>query len=351
VSAPDPLVKYKHSDTTKDGNGQWQEQADKIESIAKLITAHEPFTRKEGTTNAAACGANSAAAAASASSATTAPTATAESTATTPTTTPTPTTTTAPATTSSTASTTTTTADTTQNVQVAGNGTQVSTSGRPVIAENPATPSDAGLRQALLAGVTKPADKSLMLRSDNPTPSRGIGPLSQTELKALFTQLGHNESSFKYDTKSPSGSFLGKYQIGAAALTDQGYIKPDAYAKYGAASIKYPSSWTGKDNVKTESDFLSNPQAQENAMYSVTLTNYQRLIRSGGIKSDDDRATVSGMLATAHLLGAGGYDKAGKPIGALGWRLTGQGEDQNKTTGTQYFNAGRYAHAVLSKVD
>ena len=45
------------------------------------------------------------------------------------------------------------------------------------------------------------------------------------------------------------------------------------------------------------------------------------------------------MLAASHLIGAGG---------AKTWRNTGGGQDANGTTGTSYFNMGRYAVDVLA---
>jgi hypothetical protein len=341
VPDPGPLVTYQHSDTAKDSNGQWQEEKNKIKSVAKIITSHEPWNRKEGIPNSAISSASSAATSNAASVQNKMRFRTySESTSTTP------------------ASASTSTASTSlpiaseSNVKVATNGTQVDSQGKPVLANLDAS-INKGLQDALVSSVVKPADPSLMKRTDNPNPPGGIGKLSQVEVKALMTQIAHNESSFNYNIREAKrGNYLGKYQMGAAALVDQGYIKREAYDKYGTQAVNYQSSWTNKDNVKSADDFLNNPQAQENAMYGNLQTNYDRLVRNGGITPTDDPAIISGMLSTAHLLGAGGViKKSGELVGALAWRQTGAGEDANKTSGTQYFNAGRYAYSVLSKVN
>lgn len=183
------------------------------------------------------------------------------------------------------------------------------------------------------------ADASYLNRFDNPTPSSGVGSLSADEVKALKTQLGYSESRFNYNAENQF-NYIGKYQFGSAALTDQGYIKADAYRLYGQAAVNYPSSWTGKDGINSKQDWFNNSSVQERVMEESLQRNYRTLLQTGGIKSTDDTSTVAGMLASSHLLGAGGATK---------WRNTGSGQDANGTTGTTYFNLGRYASDVLSK--
>ena len=74
-------------------------------------------------------------------------------------------------------------------------------------------------------------------------------------------------------------------------------------------------------------------------MMENTLFNYKSLLSKTAIKADDDLCTVAGMLCTSHLIGAGGANQ---------WRKTGEGGDANGTTGTAYFNMGRYAVDVLA---
>ena len=209
--------------------------------------------------------------------------------------------------------------------------------GTPNVRSGAPAPS-AGIDAAAGQSVRRGADPSFLNRADNPTPNNGVGPLSAEQTKALKTQIAYSESNFNYGSENQY-SYIGKYQFGSAALTDQGYIKPDAYARYGQDAVNYPSSWTGKDGITSKDAFKKNPGVQERAMDNLLQRNYNTLTRTGGIKSSDDPATVAGMLSTSHLLGAGG---------AKQWRETGVGADANKTTGATYFNQGRYAVNVLS---
>lgn len=201
------------------------------------------------------------------------------------------------------------------------------------------TPTDTGPKSAQGQGVTRPVSKTYMDRKDNPDLTEGVGPLTPLQTKALMTQLGYSESAFNYGATNQY-NYLGKYQMGAPALADLGYIKRDAYTLYGGnKALNYPSSWTGKDGVNSKEDFLNNSAAQEKAMLSLMKQNYNTLLNIGALKSGDDQCTVAGMLAASHLLGAGG---------ARNWRNTGGGSDANGTTGTTYFNRGRYAVDVLA---
>lgn len=198
---------------------------------------------------------------------------------------------------------------------------------------------DPGPKEASGQGVLKPVNKSFMTRADAPTISEGIGPLTANMVKALMTQIGWTESGCKYDIVNTIG-YCGKYQFGAAALVETGHIKRDAYKLYGGnKAIGIPSSWTGKDGINSKEEFLSNGPVQEKLMYILLKLNYTNLVRNGAVKEGDDLCTVAGMMAVAQLLGATGAKK---------WRLTGGGADAYGTTGSMYFNRGRYAVDVLA---
>lgn len=307
VDKPTAITVYDLNEAEKDGNGQWQIKEAALKSIVKIAPTHEPWPREAGKPSAT----SSSAAAASAASG------------------------------SGDSNKNTGTSSTEDNKIATGtDGVAVDSTGNPVLSRSIGSP-DKGPTDALTKSVSKPADKSYMSREDNPTPSSGLGPLDATQLKALKTQIAVNESGFKYDvTESARGNYLGKYQMGAAALTDQGYIKPDAYKRYGTDAVNYPSSWSGKNGVTSKDSFLNSPSAQESAMDQLLNSNYKTLNKIGAIKSSDDPATVAGMLSTSHLLGAGGAET---------WRRTGKGADANNTSGTSYFNMGRYAVNVLAK--
>jgi len=198
--------------------------------------------------------------------------------------------------------------------------------------------SNLGKESAKGAGVKNPAPTTSMNSANNPTPNTGIGPLNVRETKALLTQLGHSESGSKYGAVNKF-NYLGKYQIGAAVLADQGYIKPGAFEKYGNNAVNYPTSWTGKDGILSKESYLTSDQTQEKVMQKLSTSNYKSLVSSGALKSNDDSATVAGMLSVSHLLGSNG---------AKNWAKTGSGADANGTTGSTYFNMGRYAVDVLA---
>jgi hypothetical protein len=63
------------------------------------------------------------------------------------------------------------------------------------------------------------------------------------------------------------------------------------------------------------------------------------MLRIGAITADMKPEEVGGMLAVSHLLGAGGANT---------WRKGQGGQDQNGTTGNDYFGVGKYAIAVLA---
>lgn len=200
-------------------------------------------------------------------------------------------------------------------------------------------PTDPGPKDAAGQGVTNPVNKAFMTRSDAPSPSDGIGTLTPIQVKALLQQTGWSESGCKYDVTNQL-NYCGKYQLGAAALADLGYIKLDAYRLYGGnKAINYTSSWTGKDGIGSKDEFLSNAAVQEKVMLALLKMNYNNLVRNGGIKEGDDQCTIAGMLSVAHLLG---------PAGAKKWRESAGGSDANGMTGSKYFNRGRYAVDVLA---
>jgi hypothetical protein len=186
-------------------------------------------------------------------------------------------------------------------------------------------------------GVKKGAPLSVL--QNQPLPIKNIGNLTSSQTQGLLSQIGYNESGGNYNiTGGSNGNYLGKYQIGASALVDQGYITKSAFNTEGNAAVNDPNAWTGKNGIGSSSDFLNNPSIQESVMTTFTSNNYNSLLKNGGIQPGDDPGTVGGMLQVAHLLGAGGANT---------WRNTGSGSDAFGTTGSQYFNQGKYGVNVL----
>lgn len=137
-------------------------------------------------------------------------------------------------------------------------------------------------------------------------------------LEQFLTDLGARESGGKYNIINKYG-YAGKYQMGEMALIDAGYyIKP--------IGKKYNNDWkgifTGKDGVKSIQDFLNNPQAQENAqiIYKKKQWGYLKAVGADkyvGKIINGYMITPSGLLAGAHLKGAGSVIKYLKSNGQI----------------------------------
>ncbi len=124
------------------------------------------------------------------------------------------------------------------------------------------------------------------------------------DYEAFLSALGLRESSGRYDVENPWG-YLGKYQMGEAALIDAGY-----YLQDGTAKNDWKGIWTGKDGVWSKEDFLSSPWAQENAI-RISMAKLWIYIQALGLDAyvgkgiSGIQITPSGLLASAHLLGVG----------------------------------------------
>jgi hypothetical protein len=122
----------------------------------------------------------------------------------------------------------------------------------------------------------------------------------------FFEALGQRESNGNYAAINKKYGYLGKYQMGEAALIDCGYYKRDGKIS-NSFSDKF---WTGKDGVKSKQGFLNNHQAQENAIREYMNVQWQYILaknldRFVGQTRTGFVFTVSGLLAGAHLGGHG----------------------------------------------
>ena len=100
-----------------------------------------------------------------------------------------------------------------------------------------------------------------------------------------------------------------------------------------------PNNWIGKNGINSLDEFLANHAEQENAICTYTKMNYKTMVRINALQSSADAETIGGMLAVSHLLGPGG---------AKDWRNGKGGVDQYGTTGSTYYQKGKYAIAVLA---
>ena len=135
--------------------------------------------------------------------------------------------------------------------------------------------------------------------------------------KDFLNDLGARESGGNYKAFNKYG-YAGKYQMGEAALIDAGY--------YNKPSKKYNNDWTGlfigKDGVRSIQDFLNNPKAQENAQLIFKKKQWGYLKALGADKYTGKTikgfvVTQSGLLAAAHLKGAGSVIKYLKSDGKI----------------------------------
>jgi hypothetical protein len=132
-----------------------------------------------------------------------------------------------------------------------------------------------------------------------------VGKLSSPAQQKLKEAIAARESGGAGDLRAVNDlNYIGRYQFGAAALEDTGYLKPNA-SKGGNKSIYNQTNWTGKDNVTSVDKFLTNEAAQENAMDSLLSLNYQRGAKLGVINADTSPEVLGGFLSAAHLGGAG----------------------------------------------
>lgn len=168
---------------------------------------------------------------------------------------------------------------------------------------------------------------------NQPVPAGAVANLEPQETQALFAQIGHTESSGKYDAVNQFG-YAGKYQMGAAALQDAGLLKPGT--KQSVEAMQNPDNWIGgPGKPKSLDEFLANEELQEKTMVDYTNRNYQTLKRIGAIDDNSSKEDISGALAASHLVGPGGAAKLIK---------TGvDPQDANGTKASQYFANGSKA--------
>lgn len=318
VAEPASLKPYSQADATKDdATGVWSAKEGALATIAKIAPTHEPWTRKAGTAQGGGAPASAGGTSTKGGESISAPVVDPKKTI-------------APIDCKPKNST----------VTTGSGGILKDSAGNPVQSGSANTALDPGIAAAVSQSISKGLPKEWMNKADAPKPASGVGPLSQYQTKCLMGQIAYTESGWKYDiVEVARGNYLGRYQCGAAVLSQFGYIKSDYLKQYSTRAVNFDAAWTGKDNINSKQDFLNSPSVQENVMLQLMSSNFNTLSRIGAVKSGDDLCTVAGMICASHLLGAGG---------AKNWRNTGGGADANGTTGAMYFNRGRYAIDVLA---
>jgi hypothetical protein len=142
--------------------------------------------------------------------------------------------------------------------------------------------------------------------------SKGASDMGYEE---FLDALGKKESGGDYTNEKLPGR-LGKYQMTEAALDDAGYAKYD-----GQQDDVFKHGWMGKNGIHSKDDFLNSPSAQEDAVreFHKKLNGYIHhygLDEAIGKTINGVEITMSGLLAGAHLVGAGGLIEYIKSNGA-----------------------------------
>ena len=197
------------------------------------------------------------------------------------------------------------------------NGTHESQSS--IITTNPTRTSE--VKSASGDSVLDSSGTPVTTSAPNSEPATATG--SSQNLKDA---LGKKESSNNYKAVNQLG-YIGKYQMGAAMLTDLGYVKSGTKNR----DLTNPENWTGKGGVKSKEDWLNNPKVQEAAMDDELSMNEKRLKKLGVVDSNTTEQEKAGYLATSHLLGTGGARDMKNGITK---------SDANGVTGHTYYNIG-----------
>ncbi len=125
----------------------------------------------------------------------------------------------------------------------------------------------------------------------------------------FLAALRLKESGGNYAAVNSLG-YLGAYQFGEAALVDLGVVTRDA----NPYDNHFNGSFTGIFGINSVTDFLSNPTAQDSLAVSWFDMLWQRVQYLGladyaSQTLNGIAITKTGMLAGAHLLGAGGLQR------------------------------------------
>jgi hypothetical protein len=188
--------------------------------------------------------------------------------------------------------------------------------------------------QKVTSSVKESTSGNLVDSSGTPVVDSSGSPVKSGTIDSrqlLKDALGKKESSNNYAAVNQL-NYLGKYQFGAAMLTDLGYVVKGSKNK----DLNNPSAWTGKDGITSKEVFLKSHAVQESAMDAELNLNESRLKRMGVIDSTTTEQEKSGYLATSHLLGTGGARDMKKGIVK---------SDANGVTGNTYYKLGYSAVA------
>jgi hypothetical protein len=214
---------------------------------------------------------------------------------------------------------------------------------------------DAGIQQANRQAPPNPLPVSWLGRADSPSarPDWAIVPaLTAIQQQNLLGQMSYVISEWDYK-KIGANNELGRYQFNSVTLEQYGLIVTGSNNSYGTDSVNYQHCWRPAVNTYAEYlvdmnsliDFISSSAAQEGLANQLLADLYNSAVRINAIQGNDSAETVAGMLYVCWQLGVGSPANSANPsgTGAWSWRYFNVG------TGAPFYNAGRYAVAVLSK--
>jgi len=168
--------------------------------------------------------------------------------------------------------------------------------------------------------------------------SRSLGDvIPGMDFKSYADKVGERESQNNYKAENTIG-YLGKYQFGAAALEDLGFLKPGASKKGKNKEVLNDSKNWNLPGGKY--DFLNSPDLQENAFAMYTAKNYGTLVKLKVLNKDSSAEEKAGYLMAAHLLGPGG---------ALKLKQGQVGTDAYGTTSSSYYALGSQTQISTEK--
>jgi hypothetical protein len=166
------------------------------------------------------------------------------------------------------------------------------------------TNSNLGIDDAKKATFTQGVNRAILEQPDIPTgaPTKQVKPsipiLTSVDVRALMVQIAYMETNWDSTYNEPPR--IGRYAVHEKTLKSYGYKNSNTGA------------YLGKDGIKSEIDFTFDNVVQDRIMERFILEQYPALIKTGGIKDNDTKETVAGMIAVAYQ-----FQDANVTIGAI----------------------------------
>jgi hypothetical protein len=142
------------------------------------------------------------------------------------------------------------------------------------------------------------------------------------DVKQYFDVLSELESQGKGDYAARNRlGYLGRYQMGAKALADIGWVKPGTTNK----GLMDKKNWL----IADYKNFMSNPDVQDTAAKMMLEKSHARAMKSGILSPDMPPHEQASHMAGIHLVGQKGYKKslAGEDV-----------RDANKMSPSHYYD-------------